>query len=642
MFERRPNLITARAFMAAASLALLASCGAGPNIVAADKSLAAVPENLAATAGNAEVALSWTASTNATGYNVKRGAAGGGPFTQVASTTSPTYMDSSVINGTAYYYVVSALAAAGESANSAAAGATPEAPPGAPMTPAGLKAFPGNARASLTWSAGSGATGYHVKRSTTNGGPYTQLAAATSLSYTDATVSNGTTYYYVVTAMNSAGESANSGQASVTPDPSITTPTVPAGLAATAGNAQVSLAWSASSGATGYHVKRSTTAGGSYAQVAAPTAPSYSDATVSNGTTYYYVVTAVNSGGESADSGVASATPVATVSIPSVPSGLAATADNAQVSLRWSASSGATGYHVKRSTTSGGPYAQIAAPASPAYMDTSVANGTTYYYVVSALDSAGESANSGQISALPAIPNPPPTTFGNWTNVTPSNMDLTDSLSCNNFGVETIQVDTTHPSNIYAQLHCQGIWKSTDYGATWTGPITTGTNGAKVTDCAGGIAVAPTAGSPIIYESCIRGSGLGFWKSVDGGVNWTNYFVAPSGSGRQDYYPPVVDPYNANHLLMAGHEMDYLVQSVDGGQTWTNVPLNSGMLEGGGTGAIFFINTGTASTTQKTWLWMAQGTSGTYGTWRTVNGGATWVQVDKNEHPHGFFSDLPA
>jgi hypothetical protein len=186
-------------------------------------------------------------------------------------------------------------------------------------------------------------------------------------------------------------------------------------------------------------------------------------------------------------------------------------------------------------------------------------------------------------------------------------------------------------------FHCQGIWKSTDYGATWTGPINRGTNGAATRDCAGGITISPasTASVPTIYETCIRGSGLGFWKSVDGGVNWTTYFVAPSGTSRQDYYPPVVDPYDQNHLVMAGHEMDYLVESVDGGQNWTNVPLASGMLENGGTGEVFFINTGNAATTRGTWLWIAQTSGGIYGTWRTENNGAAWLQVDKNEHAHG-------
>jgi fibronectin type 3 domain-containing protein len=514
----------------------------------------------------------------------------------------------------------------------AQASATSTTPPTAPTN---LEATAGNARAILTWSTSSGATSYMIKRSTTSGGPYTQLAAATSPSYTDVTVSNGTTYYYVVSADNSAGDSANSTQASVTPDPTVVTPPAPMGLTATAGNAQVTLNWSASGGATGYHVKRSTTSGGPYTQVAAPGSPGFTDTSVSDGTTYYYVVSALDSAGESANSAEVSALPVAPTSIPPAPTGLSATPGSGLVTLGWSLSNGATSYHVKRATTSGGPYTQIGAPTSAAYSDTSVTPGTPYYYVVSALDSAGESANSAQVSAIAGAPPAPPTTFGTWINVTPSGVDLTDTLDCSNYGTETVQVDSTNPSNLYTEFNCQGIWKSTDYGVTWTGPINTGTNGSTAGDCAGGITISPTSSVPILYESCIRGSGLGFWKSVDGGLNWTNYFVAPSGSSRQDYYPPVIDPYNPNHLLMAGHEQDYLVESVDGGQTWTNVTMASGMLENGGTGAIFFINTGNASTSSNTWLWMAQQSGGVYGTWRTANGGTTWVQVDTNEHPHG-------
>jgi hypothetical protein len=319
--------------------------------------------------------------------------------------------------------------------------------------------------------------------------------------------------------------------------------------------------------------------------------------------------------------------------LPAVPASLVATAGNAQVSLTWSASSGATGYYVKRASANGGPYTQIAAPSTTSYMDTLVTNGTTYYYVVSGVNSAGESADSAQVSALPVAS----TTFGTWTNVTPSDADLTDTLDCGNFGATTVQADPVHPSNLYAQFDCQGIWTSTDYGTTWTGPINTGTNSASVNDCSGGIAISPysTASPPTIYESCIRGSGEGFWKSVDGGANWTNYFVAPSGASRQDYLPPVIDPYDQNHLLMTGHEQDYIVESVDGGQTWTNVSLASGMLQHGRTGTIFFINTGDASTTRVTWLWVGEQSGGTIGTWRTSNSGSAWVQVDKNEHPVG-------
>lgn len=225
--------------------------------------------------------------------------------------------------------------------------------------------------------------------------------------------------------------------------------------------------------------------------------------------------------------------------------------------------------------------------------------------------------------------------MGTWINVTPSKIKF--SGSCNSYGTQTVAVDPARPSDFYAEFNCEGIYKSTDYGLTWNGPINTGTNGAAVSDCAGGITVtkgATPSSPPVIFEACIRGSGLGFWKSIDGGVNWTNYFIA-NGERYQDVYAPVVDPYDSNHLLIAGHENNSLSQSFDGGQTWSNVHVENGMLERGGTAFVFFVNTGSAATTRNTYLWMAQGSGGTYGTWRTANGGTSWKQVDTMEHPHG-------
>jgi hypothetical protein len=220
--------------------------------------------------------------------------------------------------------------------------------------------------------------------------------------------------------------------------------------------------------------------------------------------------------------------------------------------------------------------------------------------------------------------------------VTPAGVDLTDNL-CGNGGTQSVDADPSNPSNLYAEFNCQGIWKSTDYGATWTGPINTRRNAATVSDCVGGITVSPSgrADPPTIYQGCIGGSGEGFWKSVDGGVNWTNYFVAPGGKARQDYYAPLVDPYDENHLIMAGHEHDSIVESHDGGRKWSAVPLDIGMLTNGRTGFVFFINTGNAATTRGTWLWIGEQSGGLNGTWRTADSGATWVHVDTNEHPLG-------
>jgi fibronectin type 3 domain-containing protein len=272
----------------------------------------------------------------------------------------------------------------------------------APSAPTGLTASAANAQVLLTWSASSAATAYYLKRSTTSGGPYTQMATPTAISYADNSVTNGTKYYYVVSAYNSYGQSANSAEVNATPL-APPPPGAPAGLAAIAGNTQVSLTWTASTGATSYHAKRSTTNGGPYTQVSAPTAANFTDTGLTNGTIYYYVVSALDSAGESANSAQASATPAAPATPPPAPTGLEATAGNAQVSLAWTASAGATSYHAKRSTTSGGPYTQVTVPATTSDTDTGLSNGTTYYYVVSALNAAGESANSAQVSATPAI-----------------------------------------------------------------------------------------------------------------------------------------------------------------------------------------------------------------------------------------------
>jgi len=183
---------------------------------------------------------------------------------------------------------------------------------------------------------------------------------------------------------------------------SSTIPAVPVGLIATAGHAQVSMSWTASNGATLYYVKRSTTSGGPYTQISAPSATSDTDTGLTNGIRYFYVVSAYNSAGQSANSSEVNATPTAPATPPAAPANLQATAGNAQVRLSWTASTGATSYHVKRSTTSGSGYMQIAAPAAASYSDTGLTNGTAYYYVVSALNAAGESANSTQATATPA------------------------------------------------------------------------------------------------------------------------------------------------------------------------------------------------------------------------------------------------
>jgi hypothetical protein len=87
-----------------------------------------------------------------------------------------------------------------------------------PAAPADLLAEPGDGVVPLRWQQSFGATSYAVQRATTSGGPYTTVASnVTGGSYVDTTVTNGTTYYYTITATNAAGTSANSPEDSVTP-----------------------------------------------------------------------------------------------------------------------------------------------------------------------------------------------------------------------------------------------------------------------------------------------------------------------------------------------------------------------------------------------------------------------------------------
>src|SRR6185369_5251048 len=88
-------------------------------------------------------------------------------------------------------------------------------------TPNGLTATPGNNQVTLSWTAVIGATNYYMKRAINSGGPYTIIASSMAASYLDTAVTNGTTYYYVVSALNGSGESPNSIEASATPSSSL-------------------------------------------------------------------------------------------------------------------------------------------------------------------------------------------------------------------------------------------------------------------------------------------------------------------------------------------------------------------------------------------------------------------------------------
>jgi fibronectin type 3 domain-containing protein len=167
------------------------------------------------------VDLDWNNTSTATGYNVKRSTTSGGPYATVAPGVATSgYADTTAAGGTTFYYVVSALNANGEGGNSAEVSATPTAP-GPPQPPTALNArATGKKKINLTWTQSSSASiaSNKVYRATVSGGPYNLIATiAASTSYNNTGLTSGTTYYYVVTAVNTSGsESASSNQASAT------------------------------------------------------------------------------------------------------------------------------------------------------------------------------------------------------------------------------------------------------------------------------------------------------------------------------------------------------------------------------------------------------------------------------------------
>jgi hypothetical protein len=224
---------------------------------------------------------------------------------------------------------------------------------------------------------------------------------------------------------------------------------------------------------------------------------------------------------------------------------------------------------------------------------------------------------------------------GVWTNVTPQGMSLDPDSPPGNFGVRSVVADPARPGDFYAFASLQGAWRSTDYGLSWT-KVSTGKSGATLD--AGqprAAAIASDASrdpssEPPLFASNGAVANPGLFKSIDGGTSWTRCSL-PGDASAKDVNSLDVDPNDADHLLAALYAAPGFLESTDGGATWRSVPSADEM---GTSLTVFFIDTGTASTTRATWLARSSLGMGS-GTWRTENSGASWSRVEAVEHGNG-------
>jgi len=364
--------------------------------------------------GNGQIGLTWTAPANTGGspistYRVYAGSASGQltPLADVAGSTL-TFTESGLGNGVTRFYTVSALNPAGESPQSGQQSARTFKAPGNPLNPIGNRG-PGKGQATLSWAApsdtgGTTITGFRVFA----GSSSTALNAiadlpATSDSFTDSNLGNGTNRFFAVSAINSVGESPRSAVVSTT---TFDQPGKPATTAAAAGpaNGELTASWTPPTDdggmpVTSYTIYKGTTATNLVKVASVPaSADNYVDTALAEGVTRFYAVAAVNDIGEGVRSAPVSAT---TFTRPGSPTAVTATAGPGvgQIRVTWTTPANTGGrpitqYNVYRQAGNAlQPAGTVAAPATT-FTDSGLGEGEQVTYVVTATNGVGESALS--------------------------------------------------------------------------------------------------------------------------------------------------------------------------------------------------------------------------------------------------------
>ena len=363
------------------------------------------PGNLSATPGDGAVSLTWSAASGASSYNVKWATQSGGPYATISGIGSTSYTHPGLTNGTTYYYVVSALNAGGEGANSSEVSATPAAPPVSPWTGGDIGAVAANgshSESSGTFTVnGSGADiwstadEFHfVRQSLTGDGTIT--ARVVSLENTNSFAKAGVMMRESLTAgsrnlfalltptdANGFRYQSRTATGDIT-NRSYVTPGLPPGWVRIVRAGNVFTGQYSTNGTTWNDIGPSVTLALPATIYVGLAVTSHADGVLATGVF----------------DNVSLTTPTPTP--PPAPSGLAASPGDGQVALSWNAATGATSYTVKRSLTAGGPYDDVQSGLGGTnFTDSGLVNGTTYYYVVSASNAVGQSGNSNEASATP-------------------------------------------------------------------------------------------------------------------------------------------------------------------------------------------------------------------------------------------------
>jgi titin len=392
------------------------------------------PKNVAAAAGYESATVTWAAPTSQGGSNITRytvatadltlASRGGQSCTWTVGPLSCTMIG--LTDGDTYSFTVTATNSLG---TGVASGPSNSIVPAATVAaaPTGLVATPGNGTTVLSWTApasngGSGVTGYNVYEGTSAGGENysAPINGSTLVSGTTTTVTaltNTTTYYFTVKAVNGVGSSGASNEAWAIPNATLTVPGMPTSVAATAAYASAKVTWNAPSAGSSKIIRYTVTAadttlaargGQTCVWTTGPltcTLTGLTDADV-----YTFTVVATSSVGSGLASSASNAvTPNPTV--PSAPTTLTVVPSDNSAVLTWAAPPGngapITGYNAYEGTTAGGE--NYSAPVNGAVLIsgttvtvTGLTNGKTYYFTVKAKNALGSSGASNEAWAVPA------------------------------------------------------------------------------------------------------------------------------------------------------------------------------------------------------------------------------------------------